>query len=1261
MQRAETRSPGITMNSIRLNRKLVSFEAFSSELAERVHRPLLRSKRGQRLSAHDSTTLLLASEVLEYILHRVNRKDTPVTDTFGAVDGDKVDEIYALFFNEFPDLSLLQERESRKKKFRKIWDATFAEYGLRYSLPLVQKLLGELEDSLMTRVEYKAFLTALRIPENKSRHFVLRLLLDKLAAQKLEVLRLLISVLHKATTSAHGKEEDVREAVEKCGNLIFQSNDVNPDRTIINKADILAAEQCLTMLLEERRPEETNAPLFESKLARGDKRSGVSGTESTAAASRRAETQPQQPSRLRRRKSLDNSPKLSYSTMHMRKLMLQKGEKQGNAANAKRPGSAKLSRPGHGANKNASGIGKENMVSPSGGSPGGESFDISEANLGKIRRYFLRTPTTLISKTRSSEKRMNTVRVLAQSLKNGSGGASEMESSPSSLQDRARALETLSPSHVMETSSSPHEVTSGDRARGSNIIDPNEYSKYLVGLPKEVLDKIRHLSQSAAQSIDSERRKMGSEGRGHDHSPGSSTCTDLSSVLERIDMLMSSPEGEEASSSARSSLSPSSSSRLRAMLAELTPSPEGSSDTLAKETGDGSSSVNSKERKGRLPGAKSIQRALERALSMKGSRGKTSSEPTPEKLSEGTKPATAPPPLPATAKTSAPPPPPPPPGGWKSGAPPPPPPPPPPGGWKNGGPPPPPPPPGGWKNGGPPPPPPPPGPGSAKNSAMAPHGLGSGAKPWKKLKALHWQKLHKAKTRKTVWESEREEFGLNVEELENLFSLADKPEKKVEKKKTTKVHLIGLKRSHNISIELSGMKLEFSKIRASLLDMDDSKFSLEQLHVLKRSVPTDQEATKLRNYKGEKAKLGQVELYFMEVMSIPRLENRIDALIYKKTFVSCVAKLKEELNTLKQASSQVLNSNSLKLILEGVLAVGNYLNTGTTRGSAAGFKIQSLLKLKDIKGKDRKTSLLYFIVKELVKTNDKVRFFTAEIEKVNAAEKFQKDYASVTLQQLSSQQAKLKEEILHSSVVLDDTSDLNDRFRDVMVPFAEDSEETLTLLRTILDDTVAGLNKMRDFLGEDEGTEPTETFRTLKDFMLIYDSVLGDIRKAEEKEEQKKRAEARAALKKERSMSVCVSSPPLQEDTARGLKDKTNTFEAQSKDEAQNAKSRARSMSICPSSLQTTKLPEPENAPIVDKGGSEEADPSPATPKEAEAAPTPSGDPEDSQGTGIGAESEAEGPEREREEEMPFLTPESSMSSEMSEEDEMIEEAFAGL
>ena len=497
----------------------------------------------------------------------------------------------------------------------------------------------------------------------------------------------------------------------------------------------------------------------------------------------------------------------------------------------------------------------------------------------------------------------------------------------------------------------------------------------------------------------------------------------------------------------------------------------------------------------------------------------------------------------------------------------------------------------------------------------------------KKMKALHWQKLHKARTKKTVWESEREEFGLNVEALENLFALADKPAKKVEKKKNTKVHLVDLKRSHNISIELSGMKLDFSKIRTSLLDMNDSQFSLEQLHVLKRSVPTEQEATKLRNYSGDKSKLGNVELYFMEVISIPRLENRIDSLIYKKTFVSCIDLLREELNTLKQASSQVLNSSCLKLVLEGVLTVGNYLNTGTTRGSAAGFKIESLLKLKDIKGKDRKTSLLHFIVKELLKTNDKVRFFTAEIEKVSVAWRFQKDYVSRTLQQLSSDQAKLKEEILHASVVLDETSDLNDRFRDVMVPFAEDSDETLTCMKSIHDDTLSSLNKMRDFLGEDEGTEPTETFKTLHEFMLIYDSVLNDIRREEKAEEQKKKASMKSESRK-RSKSICVSSP---EDSSR----KTSSIDSGRK----NQIARARSMSICPSAIGKIATEKKEEEAL---GRSEEENCSTLTNLESDPAM------------------------HEDDDDLPFLTPESSVNSVESDDDdddddEMIERAFAGL
>ena len=1256
------------------------FESFSSELAERVHRPLLKSKRGKRVSPHDSTTLLLASEVLAYILHQLVDKQKSIKCILGNVKAEKVNELYDIFLQQFPDFSLLQGKESRTKRFTKIWDATFKEYGLHYSLPLVQKLLGRLEESLMTRVEYTAFLTAVRIPEDKSRHFVLRLLLDKLPPQKLEVLSSFISVLQLISTAEEETDYSLMEVIGQCGRVIFHSNENSSERTMISKADIQVAESCMKLLLAEGQlmnEQQANSRLIKDRRANN----------SVAA---RDDQNP----RLRRRKNAGENSK-SYSAIHMRRLMLQRGEMKANTNKSTTRSSSHHKDGKVKAEREKASRGKENLGSPPVRRVNGDSsYDISEANLGKIKRYFLKTPTTLISKTRLSDRKINAVKTLAQSLKNESD-------SPSISSDPRKVVKALS----SPGQQSVDDFHSGGDESHIGIIDPNEYSKYLVGLPREVLDKIRHLSQSVPSAKSTPNgEKLSSTS--HLQTPESSQGTDLSSILERLDTLMSSPEFEEVSS-ARSSLSPSS-SRLREMLAELTPSPDGSAVSHGSEASElGKSSVNSKRSKIVSPEVKkavasqSVQDALRsiaediKMLHSKGAhlrggeaskagtekskdadaalkaspkgapKNSTAAPPPPPppppppigKSNAAAPPPPPPPPPPPLGKSSAaPPPPPPPPGGWKNGGPPPPPPP--PGGWKNGGPPPPPPPPGGWKNGGPPPPPPPPG--AGKKSLRGPVQALTLAK---KMKPLHWQKLHKTKTKKTVWETEREDLGLNLEGLESLFSLSDKPAKKVEKKKSSKIHLVGLKRSHNISIELSGMKLDFTKIKTSLLDMDDSPFSLEQLCVLKRSVPTEEEANKLRAYSGDKTKLGKVEQYFMEVMSIPRLENRIESLIYKKTFVGCVDKLKEELNTLKQASSQVLTSTCLKLVLEGVLAVGNYLNTGTARGSAAGFKIASLLKLKDIKGKDRKTSLLHFIVKELIKANDKVRFFTAEIEKVSAASKFQKDYCSQNLKQLSSQHSKLKEEILHASVVLDETSDLNDKFRDVMVPFAEDSEETLNCMRSIHDSTLENLNKMRDFLGEDEGTEPTEIFRTLHEFMMIYDSVVKDIQEAEKAEEKKKRAELKAASRK-RSASVCSTSP---EDCLRKV-DAKSASQDQDQDQVQvqgkEAKVRARSMSVCVPSPSLINLA-PEISSSEDKTQSAKGEKKDSlsttttTTTPTKTNPTVLSDISNAASAVVSTPSDKK-QEVQDEVELPFLTPESSILS-FASDDEMIEEAFAGL
>ena len=54
--------------------------------------------------------------------------------------------------------------------------------------------------------------------------------------------------------------------------------------------------------------------------------------------------------------------------------------------------------------------------------------------------------------------------------------------------------------------------------------------------------------------------------------------------------------------------------------------------------------------------------------------------------------------------------------------------------------------------------------------------------------------------------------------------------------------------------------------------------------------------------------------------------------------------------------------------MEYILAIGNYMNGGTTRGEAWGFKLDSLLKLVDVKSSvDSKVSLLHFVAENIDK------------------------------------------------------------------------------------------------------------------------------------------------------------------------------------------------------------------------------------------------------------------------------------------------------
>lgn len=67
-----------------------------------------------------------------------------------------------------------------------------------------------------------------------------------------------------------------------------------------------------------------------------------------------------------------------------------------------------------------------------------------------------------------------------------------------------------------------------------------------------------------------------------------------------------------------------------------------------------------------------------------------------------------------------------------------------------------------------------------------------------------------------------------------------------------------------------------------------------------------------------------------------------------------------------------MTGDGVKSILALVLAIGNYMNGGTTRGQADGFGLEILPKLKDVKSRDNSHNLLQFVVHEYVRKHDLV-------------------------------------------------------------------------------------------------------------------------------------------------------------------------------------------------------------------------------------------------------------------------------------------------
>ncbi|XP_010463998.1 PREDICTED: formin-like protein 6 [Camelina sativa] len=245
-----------------------------------------------------------------------------------------------------------------------------------------------------------------------------------------------------------------------------------------------------------------------------------------------------------------------------------------------------------------------------------------------------------------------------------------------------------------------------------------------------------------------------------------------------------------------------------------------------------------------------------------------------------------------------------------------------------------------------------------------------------KLKPLHWDKVRASSDRATVWDQlKSSSFQLNEDRMEHLFgcnSGSSAPKEPLRRSvmppAENENRVLDPKKSQNIAILLRALNVTREEVSEALTDGNPESLGAELLETLVKMAPTKEEEIKLREYSGDVSKLGTAERFLKTILDIPFAFKRVEAMLYRANFDAEVKYLRNSFQTLEEASLELKASRLFLKLLEAVLMTGNRMNVGTNRGDAKAFKLDTLLKLVDIKGVDGKTTLLHFVVQEITRS-----------------------------------------------------------------------------------------------------------------------------------------------------------------------------------------------------------------------------------------------------------------------------------------------------
>lgn len=351
-------------------------------------------------------------------------------------------------------------------------------------------------------------------------------------------------------------------------------------------------------------------------------------------------------------------------------------------------------------------------------------------------------------------------------------------------------------------------------------------------------------------------------------------------------------------------------------------------------------------------------------------------------------------------------------------------------------------------------------------------------------------------------------------ELQSLFSTAgpksddslkSEGRRKSLGSKSDKVNLIELRRANNTEIMLTKVKMPLPDLMCAALALDDSVLDVDQVENLIKFCPTKEEMELIKGYTGDKEKLGKCEQFFMELMKVPRVESKLRVFSFKIQFLQQVADLRKSLNTIDVACEQIRSSVKLKEVMKKILYLGNMINQGTARGSAVGFRLDSLLKLIDTRATNSKMTLMHYLCKTLALRSPHLLDFYDSLVNLEAASKIQLKSLAEEMQAIVKGLEKVEFELTAS----ESDGPVSEVFRKTLKEFTAVAGVDVLSLSSLYSSVGRNADALVQYFGEDPARCPFEqVISTLMNFVVMFRRAHQENCKQAELEKKKAQKEA---------------------------------------------------------------------------------------------------------------------------------------------------------